>query len=155
FEIVCRCGAEKEIIDEKELRQLTRQAVAEAKYNGHSLHRFAQMIERIGYDYLLQELNTVIAARQLTTLAAYLQTPRKGRKLRLSITMRTALWCVYERWCALLTANGKETWQQRRARAASLVNLTHYYHAFDAVVIDEAQDLDPSILRMLIQLCKA
>jgi len=155
FEIVCRCGAEKEIIDEKELRQLTRQAVAEAKYNGRPLHQFAQTLERIDYDYLLQELNTVIVARQLTTLDAYLQTPRRGRKLRLSATMRTALWCVYERWCTLLTASGKETWQQRRARAASLVNLTHYHHAFDAVVIDEAQDLDPSILRMLIQLCKA
>ncbi|MEO6887742.1 MAG: 3'-5' exonuclease, partial [Ktedonobacteraceae bacterium] len=29
------------------------------------------------------------------------------------------------------------------------------YQAYDAVVIDEAQDLDPSALRMLIALCKA
>jgi superfamily I DNA/RNA helicase/mRNA-degrading endonuclease RelE of RelBE toxin-antitoxin system len=156
FAVLRSCSADKEIIDERELRQLTRQAVAEAKYNGPPLQQFAQkrMIERMGYDYLLQELNTVIVARQLTTLDAYLQTPRNGRKLRLSVPQRVALWHVYERWCTLLAASGKETWQQRRARAASLVEQTEFSHAFDAVVIDEAQDLDPSILRMLIHLCK-
>jgi superfamily I DNA/RNA helicase len=157
FAVLRNSSAEKEIIDERELRQLTRQAVAEAKYNGNPFQQFTQKqtIERMGNDYLLQELNTVIVARQLTTLDAYLRTPRNGRKLGLSAAQRTALWCVYERWCALLAATGKETWQQRRARAASLVQQTELYHAFDAVVIDEAQDLDPSLLRMLIQLCKA
>jgi superfamily I DNA/RNA helicase/mRNA-degrading endonuclease RelE of RelBE toxin-antitoxin system len=157
FAVLRSCGVDKEIIDEKELRQLTRQAVAEAKYDGRSPRQFAlrQAIERMGYDYLLQELNSIIVARQLTTLDAYLKTPRNGRRLRLGATERTALWRVYERWCQLLAASGKETWQQRRARAASLVEQTELYHAFDTVVIDEAQDLDPSVLRMLIQLCKA
>ncbi|GER90551.1 hypothetical protein KDW_47130 [Dictyobacter vulcani] len=43
----------------------------------------------------------------------------------------------------------------RRLRAAEIVEQSPFYQQYDAVVIDEAQDLDPSALRMLIALCKA
>ena len=47
-----------------------------------------------------------------------------------------------------------ETWEQARARAETLVTKDYEYQSYDAVVIDEAQDLDPSMLRLLIKLCK-
>lgn len=157
YAILQECHALREIIDDGELRRLTRQAVAETVFPGNALQQAAQrqIIQRMGLDYLLQELNSVIVARQLESLEAYQETPRAGRKMRLNNTQRQAVWLVYEHWRALMQASGKETWQQRRARAAALVEQSALYQSYDAVVIDEAQDLDPSALRMLIKLCKA
>ena len=148
----------REIIDDAELRQFTRQAIAEVAFPGNLMQQQVQRqtLARMGLDYLLQEVNSVIVARQIESLEKYQRTPRAGRILRLNATQRQAVWLVYERWCQLLMASGKETWQQRRARAATLVESNPaLFHAYDAVVIDEAQDLDPSALRMLIKLCKA
>src|SRR6266568_550211 len=116
---------------------------------------FVSLIERMGLDYLLQEFNGIIVARQLETLEVYQKTSRNGRKLPLNALHRAAVWQVHEHWRDLLQAQNKETWQQRRVRAASLVQHCPLYQHYDAVVVDEAQDLDPSALRMLIQLCKS
>ncbi len=159
YSILSQCHQEKlfTLIEHKsELYQLTRQAIAQTTYEGNLLQQQAQKqtIERLGLDYLLQEINGVIVARQLTSLEAYQQTPRHGRKLPLNATQRRAIWQVYLNWRLLLQREKKETWQQRRARAETLVPLSPFSQYYDAVVIDEAQDLDPSALRMLIKLCK-
>ena len=99
-------------------------------------------------------MTCVIVARQIQSLAAYQITPRAGRKVRLSANQRALIWRIYARWSELVSASGKETWQQRRARAEALVEYSDYYQRFDAVVIDEAQDLDPSLLQLLMKLCK-
>ena len=48
---------------------------------------------------------------------------------------------------------GVMTWQQLRAAAELLVAQGKGPEPYDAVLIDEAQDLDPSLLRMLVNLC--
>lgn len=146
-----------ELIEGDELRQLTKRAVGETRFSGNALQQAAQRqtIERMGLEYLLQELTGVIVARQLHELTDYQGTSRAGRLLRLSALQRQAVWLVYENWCRLLATAGRETWQQRRARACELAEQSTLSHAFDAVVIDEAQDLDPAALRMLVKLSKA
>lgn len=145
------------IIDGEELRDITQHAITTVKFEGNALQQQAQRqtVQRIGLDYLLQELTTVIIARQLGSLEEYRQTPRPGRKVRLNSTQRTAIWKVYELWTDLLRKQEKETWQQRRARAEQLAEQSTWYHHYDAVVIDEAQDLDPGTLRLLVELSKA
>ncbi len=147
----------KDIIDQNELQQFLRKAIDETPMEGNALQKLAQkqMLERIGLDYLQQEITGVIIARQLPHLDAYLATSRAGRQVRLGAAQRKLLWHIYERLCNLLQQSGKETWQQRRARAAELVDQSSFFRAFDAVVVDEAQDLDPSVLRMLVKLGKA
>jgi len=156
YDILHQSGQVKEITDASELQSLTRQAAAETQPEGNLLQQQAQKqtLERMGYDYLLQELNSVIVARQLSSLGEYLATSRSGRKLRLNATQRRYIWRIYQRWSELLLAAGKETWQQRRARVEELAEQSFLFHYYDAVVIDEAQDLDPSLLRLLIKLCK-
>ncbi len=159
YSILNQCQQEKlfTLIENKnELYQLTRQAIVQTTYEGNLLQQQAQKqtIERLGLDYVLQEISSVIVARQLPNLQAYQQTPRHGRKLALNATQRRAVWQVYLSWRSLLQREKKETWQQRRARAEMLVPLSPFHQHYDAVVIDEAQDLDPSALRMLIKLCK-
>ena len=132
-------------------------AINTTPLQGNALQQQAQRqtLERLGNDYLLQELNSVIVARQISSVDDYLAAPRNGRQVRLNATQRRLVWSIYERWCDLLRASGKETWQQRRARAEALVEQCALYQHYDAVVIDEAQDLDPSLLRLLVKLCKA
>lgn len=157
YSILREVGETREVISEAELRKLTRRAIQETVLPGNALQQVAQsqLLQRMGLDYLLQEINSVIVARQLETLEAYQHTPRAGRKIRLNATQRQVIWLIYERWRELLQKSEKETWQQRRARAASLIAHRSLWRAYDAVVIDEAQDLDPSALRMLIKMCQA
>lgn len=157
YDILHELGQTKPIASSLEIQKALHQAIAETPLMGNKLQQVAQqqMLERMGHDYLLQEIITVLVARQLESLAAYQATSRARRKMRLSSSQRALVWRIYERWRMLMEVSGKETWQQRRTRAEQLVASSHYYHRFDAVVIDEAQDLDPSLLRLLIQLCKA
>ncbi len=150
-------GQVKEILKPDELRKLTQQAISNTPLEGNALQQQAQQqtLAKIGLDYLLQEITGVIVARQLQTLEAYQTTPRAGRKMRLSTSQRALVWRMYEHWCDLIQATGKETWQQRRVRAEMLVEKSDVTLRYDAVVIDEAQDLDPSLLRLLIKLCSA
>ena len=155
YEILQQSGQVKEIASPELQMEMLQQAIANTPLQGNALQQQAQRqtLTRIGNDYLLQELNTVIVARQIESLDEYLATPRTGRKVRLNVTQRRLIWQIYEHWGKLL-ASDKETWQQRRARAFASVAQSSLYQYYDAVVIDEAQDLDPSMLRLLVNLCK-
>ena len=156
YDIVHSCGQISEIATDEELMQLLKQAVAETPFEGNLLQQQAQKqtLARMGNSYLLQEILQVIVARQVRNLEEYVHAPRAGRKLPLNVTQRGVVWRVYLRWRYLLYATWHESWQQRRARAEELVQQSDLYQRYDAVIIDEAQDLDPSMLRMLIKLCK-
>jgi len=156
YDILHNCGQVKEIASDEELMRLLKQSVAETPFEGNLLQQQAQKqtLARMGNNYLLQEILQVIIARQVQSLEEYGRTPRAGRKLPLNASQRAIVWMVYERWRDLLQASGRECWQQRRARAEALVQQSELYQRYDAVIIDEAQDLDPSVLRLLIQLCK-
>jgi superfamily I DNA/RNA helicase len=67
---------------------------------------------------------------------------------------KRGIWQVYETFQRQLKGAGVETWEQARTRAETLVSKDYEFQSYDAVVIDEAQDLDPSMLRLLIKLCK-
>jgi superfamily I DNA/RNA helicase/mRNA-degrading endonuclease RelE of RelBE toxin-antitoxin system len=157
YDILQQSGQVKEIASQDQQLALLLTAISTTPLTGNALQKQAQRqtLARMGDDYLLQELNTVIVARQIDSLEEYQATPRSGRKVRLNATQRQLLWRIYERWCDLMQANNKESWQQRRARAETLVEQSNLYQHYDAVIIDEAQDLDPSLLRLLVKLCKA
>jgi superfamily I DNA/RNA helicase len=107
----------------------------------------------MGIDYLHQEINQVIVARQLHTLDEYLVASRPGRKVRLNALQRRAVWRVYQTLQQMLKQQGKATWRQARAMAEEYVAKGAVSLKYDALVIDEAQDLDPSALRLLVRLC--
>ena len=157
YEILQQGGQVKEIASPELQMESLLQAIANTPLQGNALQQQAQRqtLTRMGNEYLLQELNTIIVARQVENINEYLATSRTGRKMRLNVTQRRLIWQIYEQWRDLLQASGKETWQQRRVRAVSIVAQSHLHQYYDAVVIDEAQDLDPSMLRLLVNLCNA
>jgi len=154
--VLKQSGEVPRFVEHGELNYLLRQAINVAQFEGNTVQKQAQRqaVERLTTDYLHQEINQVIVARQLSSLEAYLAAPRPGRRVRLNALQRTGVWRVYEALQLLLQQRGKETWRQARARAEASVAEGRVLPRYDAVVIDEAQDLDPSALRLLVRLCR-
>ncbi len=89
----------------------------------------------------------------MQTLEAYQATPRNGRSVSLNKIQRQALWQLSEQFNQQLSEQQLETWSQIRNRALEILLTTDAPLRYDAVIIDEAQDLDPNALRLLAQLC--
>ncbi len=147
------------LLTTRQARKLIKQALSQAiaSLPGNKLQRYAQqqILDRLNPDYLLEEINRIIEAREITTLEAYQATPRNGRKIPLNKTQRQAIWHLREHFYQLLKQNNLVTWQQLRTHALQLLRRSLNPPLYDAVIIDEAQDLDPNALRILIQLCRA
>ncbi len=158
--IVRRADGNQTVATFKEQCGLFEQAMRDAKFEGNALQVAAQRktLERTGTDYLMEEVLGVIEARALADFDAYLETSRAGRRLPLAKTQRKAVWAVREAFVRLVDASGKTTWERLRARAAELTQAAEgdskAVTPYDAVVVDEAQDLQPSALRMLVGLAK-
>jgi len=135
-------------------RELLEGAVAAVRFSGNSLQAAAKRktIARLGLDYLLEEVSGVIEARGLTSLESYAAAGRPGRGTPLGKTQREAVWEVREAYVKALAQAGLKTWEQVRAEAAALAEGEGGY---DAVLVDEAQDLQPSSIRMLVGLAAA
>ncbi|MGK7949957.1 MAG: UvrD-helicase domain-containing protein [Xenococcaceae cyanobacterium] len=113
------------------------------------VHR--QYLERLGIPYLLQEFEDVIEAWGISTLDEYLQLARRGRGVALKAKQREAIWTVYQTWCELMSKEHYLTWSQLRLKANEVADKLAE-KPFQAVIIDEAQDLSPVALRFLLNL---
>lgn len=118
--------------------------------NAFDLQVRRQALERLGLPYLMQEILDVIDGWGLTTLEEYLALERLGRGVPLKATVRTALWSVYQTWQRLMKQANLITWSQLRCQALALVEALD--PPYQAVIIDEAQDLSPVALRFLLAL---
>lgn len=138
-------------------RETIRTAALDAvTYTGNALQQGTQVraIERLGRRYLFEEIETVIQARGIITLDEYLGADRPGRRVPLNATQRQAVWAVAEAYATALDDAGMQTWEQARATAAMLARAEEPgVPTYDAVVVDEAQDLDASALRLLVEVC--
>ncbi|MCU0549315.1 MAG: UvrD-helicase domain-containing protein [Leptolyngbya sp. Prado105] len=157
--IVCQLSGQPQIGTTRELLKLVQQAIpcAISTLEGNVLQQQAQrlILQRLQPEYLLEELIEVIDARGIDCLEDYQATPRTGRNIPLNKIQRQAVWNLRQQFNRLLNMKGMETWAQVRLRALKLLQNSEMLPMYDAVVIDEAQDLSPTVLRFLIQLCGA
>jgi superfamily I DNA/RNA helicase/mRNA-degrading endonuclease RelE of RelBE toxin-antitoxin system len=157
--LVREMDSEPKIAGDKELREVMKGALGEAvkSLDGNALQRQAkvQTLERLGADYLVEEVGSVIEARGLKTLEEYVATRRNGRTLPLNKTQRAAVWHLRNHFYQALELAGLTTFPRVRSRALELLSHAENRPAFDAVIIDEAQDLEPNALRLLVSLCRA
>jgi superfamily I DNA/RNA helicase/mRNA-degrading endonuclease RelE of RelBE toxin-antitoxin system len=154
--IVTAADGRPHMADTRQTHAALAEARKNAAYDGNALQRRAQAqtIERMSDDYLLEELLSVIEARALATLDDYLATPRNGRRVRLNTMQRTAIWRIYEAFVRIIGRHGLATWQGMRRRAAEIARDDATIERYDGVIVDEAQDLDATVLRLLVTLCR-
>lgn len=152
-----RLQIRRTILHDRELLPLLRQAVGDAARtgNGPGGESPRGALPRVSDEYLLEEINKMIEARELSTLEEYLQAPRSGRRVPLNARQREAIWRVYERFGPLLDSRGVTSYERARLHAATLIRAGAGLKKYDGVVIDEVQDFDPSVLRLLVLLCAA
>lgn len=96
--------------------------------------------------FLLDEIDKVIRARRIGSLAEYLAIERIGRGSALDRERhRPIVWDIYQRYQKMLDENGLFDWED----LARLVELHCQPLAkYDVVIVDEAQDLPPSDLHL-------
>ena len=129
-------GRRPRIVGTEALASLIAGAAREAEVRGFS-DRF-----------LLSEWTNVVDAWGIDGLEAYAQVPRLGRRSPLGPKQRERLWSVFGRVASALAAQGLFT----RARVYRQVAKDYRLRAdkpFDAIIIDEAQDLGPAELAFL------
>jgi mRNA-degrading endonuclease RelE of RelBE toxin-antitoxin system/predicted house-cleaning noncanonical NTP pyrophosphatase (MazG superfamily) len=147
-----------QIAQTNELSKLLRQAIPQviAALEGNVLQQQAQrlILQRLQPEYLLEELTDVIDARGIETLADYQETTRTGRNISLNKTQRQAIWTLRLHFNQLLKDQGMATWAQMRLYALDRLHMMPDPPVYDAVVVDEAQDLSPVVLRFLVGLCR-
>ena len=97
------------------------------------------------------EFDTVLAGRGVETLDDYLQVDRPGRGRALSATTRAVVWEAWELYRDALARAGRSSWPVLRCRALELA-LEGHGPRFDAIVVDEAQDLTEVQVRLLMAL---
>jgi superfamily I DNA/RNA helicase/mRNA-degrading endonuclease RelE of RelBE toxin-antitoxin system len=105
--------------------------------------------------YLLDEFTWVIEGQELTTLDDYLSASRPGRGVAIGPKLREAVWSLYRAFVERIAESGKETFSSLRSEALALVLASPAAHAYDHVLLDEAQDLPPVALRLMANLARS
>lgn len=139
-----------------DLREVMAVALAGVEFHGDEMQQRAQRnaLSNLSPEYVVEELLSVIEARRLMAVQQYLHAARPGRRVPLNVTQRTALWRLRERFNQELVTRGLMAWQHLRTLAAERVATGDGPIPYDAVIVDEAQDLDPSALWTLTALCR-
>src|SRR5262249_12031440 len=96
MEIARQSGNSFAIIDHREWLALVEMAIGKASFAGNALQRKAQAqtIERLGSEYVADEITGVIEARRISTIEAYQGAARPGRAVALNRVQREAVWRV-------------------------------------------------------------
>ena len=115
----------------------------------------AKHIESLSEEYMLEEICQIIIARTIKTREEYTNIKTTGRP-KLSSAQAEAIWNIYELFLQQLEVAHKDTWQQVRLEAERIFQeRKDFTRKYDGVIIDEAQDLDPSVIRLMIEMCTA
>jgi|GEM_PF-1434783 len=112
-------------------------------------------IASMTYNYLLHEIEQVIVGRNMTDRDDYLTAPRTGRKVLLGDIQRNRIWDIAMALERELQSRNLTTFARKRRRAAHLLESGNVSLRFDAIMVDEAQDLDPNAIRMMVELAKS
>ena len=94
----------------------------------------------------------MIIGRRLAKLDEYVTLPRTGRGTPLSSTARTAVWEAYEDYVQRMGRQRLTFWPELRRDALLVLEDGRANLRYDAVIVDEAQDIGPATVRMLTEI---
>ena len=109
-------------------------------------------LARLSDRYLLEEFDWILTGRGLNSLEEYLETARPGRGVAFPARLRTAVWELHQAFAA--TRSG-ERFPELRNEAVEIVRSSAWNEPWDYVFVDEAQDLSPSALALMAEVCSS
>lgn len=145
-------NGERRAADKKTRHKISKAILARMREEKGGRHR--DFFDEARTDFFLDEIDTVIRARGVDKLEKYQQMERVGRGKALSQEQRALVWEFYRRYQGALN-------EEQRFDYADLARLALHHlesmaaearPAFDAVIVDEAQDLTPMDLRLAARL---
>lgn len=92
---------------------------------------------------LLAEWENVIQAQAIRSWDQYRDASRRGRGKSLSAKERKLVWEVYEKLLAKFRMNNMLDWSSMCLRAKQLIDAGKVKPKYDAIIVDEVQDLKP------------
>ena len=102
----------------------------------------------------LAEWNGVIDPQGIQSWEQYRSAPRTGRGKPLTVKQRRDAWTIFQGAIDNLKQQALYTWSQICTKAVELLESGQVESPFDAVIVDEVQDLQPQELRLLAALTK-
>jgi superfamily I DNA/RNA helicase len=100
-------------------------------------------------EYWQEEVQDVIKSRGLTSYDDYAALRRVGRRLPLQSSQRELVWDLYQEYERLRIERGIHDWADVLTLALESVNADPVEPAYDAVIVDEVQDLSCVGVRLL------
>ncbi|MCX4239769.1 3'-5' exonuclease [Paraliomyxa miuraensis] len=104
-------------------------------------------------EFVRSEWSAVVQAQGLRTWAEYRTARRTGRGTPLSTSDRKTLWKVFTGVHARLASTGLLDWPGVCRKVADRLEAGELQSPFDAVIVDEVQDLSPPELRLVAASC--
>ena len=135
-ELYTETFGEPNIVEQEQVRSLLNSAAAKVPGN-----RFTE-------SFLFGEWRDVVDAWQLDSWEAYRDVQRLGRKTRIGGKQRELLWSIFQQVQDAIAQQNLLTWPKLFYQAADYLAESNE-HPFDFVVVDEAQDMGISELRLL------
>lgn len=145
-------------IDARVSRFLKRQSYAhQIVYPGHSEYRQCwdialdakPAVPDLPDSFYHEEWERVVLPQRITDQNEYLRARRTGRGVALSRKQRAAIWAVFEELLIQMHQRGLRASEQATQDATDLIAQGGIYLPYDAVVVDEAQDMGPEVMTLL------
>jgi superfamily I DNA/RNA helicase/mRNA-degrading endonuclease RelE of RelBE toxin-antitoxin system len=110
------------------------------------------LVERLGSDYVANEIEQVIIGNGLELLEEYLKQERSGRKRGLREVERRHIWAVYENFRSVAQVHKVQTFEQLRVIALNYLKAKPDYPRFSVLFVDEAQDFSKVARKLCLTL---
>jgi superfamily I DNA/RNA helicase len=110
------------------------------------------LLQRLGAEFVAEEIEHTIIGNGLTHLDEYLQVPRRGRKRGLRREERQGIWKLHESLMEVFAKKRVQTFEQVRLLALEYLRSHPEYPRYTAMFVDEAQDLSKVARQLCLEL---
>lgn len=112
------------------------------------------LVDRLGLSYVVEEIEKVIHDYDVDSRDAYASIKRRGRRTRLSQADRETVWGIKEKYAERRDADKIDSWQFMRKLALHELSVSKDYPRYNALFVDEVQDLSLTSRRLILNLVR-
>ena len=112
------------------------------------------LLSILGYDYVAEEIEQIIYGNNISTIEEYLSQSRRGRRRRLGANDRKAVWSAFKTFSVICDQKGARTFGMVRVAALRQLENDPMWPRYNALFVDEAQDLSKVSRLLCLNLVK-